>query len=258
MKRSALRQVPGRELEDWEQRLTGHVEGCLTEAEIKGLAEPVQRHLAMAIRPGTEIVAAVALTMRGSIKLGRWLPFRAQQVLNPHEGFIWAARIAGLIVGSDRYRDGGGGMNWRLAGLLPLVNEAGPDVSMSAAGRGGAEAVWVPTALLPRFGVTWSAADENHISFRHTLGGTPIEVNCVLAPDGRIESLVFDRWGKPTKSDPYGWYPFGGEICAYRHVDGLNIPSAGRLGWHFGTDRWPEGEFFRYEITSLRRLRNPA
>jgi hypothetical protein len=27
--------------------------------------------------------------------------------------------------------------------------------------------------------------------------------------------------------------------------------SAGRLGWNYRTDRWPEGEFFRYEIVEL-------
>ena len=26
---------------------------------------------------------------------------------------------------------------------------------------------------------------------------------------------------------------------------------AGRLGWPFGTDRWPDGELFRYRITDL-------
>ena len=44
--------------------------------------------------------------MRGSIRLGRWLPFRARQVLNPHVGFIWAARVGEVIAGSDQYLDG--------------------------------------------------------------------------------------------------------------------------------------------------------
>ena len=31
-----------------------------------------------------------------------------------------------------------------------------------------------------------------------------------------------------------------------------NVPSAGRLGWFWGSDRWAEGEFFRYRITELQ------
>ena len=39
---------------------------------------------------------------------------------------------------------------------------------------------------------------------------------------------------------------------AQRSFGGVTIPSAGRVGWFFGTDRWPGGEFFRFEITDLR------
>src|SRR5260370_42220769 len=102
--------------------------------------------------------------MRGRLKLGgRWLPFRARQVLAPHRGFVWAARVGGLITGSDRYADGAGGMDWRLLGLVPLVHARGEDISRSAAARGAAESVWVPTTLLPRFGVAWSASAVNQV-----------------------------------------------------------------------------------------------
>ena len=36
--------------------------------------------------------------------------------------------------------------------------------------------------------------------------------------------------------------------------DGVTIPSAGRAGLHFGTDRWDEGMFFRFEITSCQPI----
>ena len=32
-------------------------------------------------------------------------------------------------------------------------------------------------------------------------------------------------------------------------------PANVRMGWHFGTDRWPGGEFFRFEITRLEPTR---
>jgi len=65
--------------------------------------------------------------------------------------------------------------------------------------------------------------------------------------------VVFDRWGDPDETGSWAWHPFGGEITGYRSfAGGLTIPSAGRFGWRFGTDRWAEGEFFRYEITKLQ------
>ena len=240
----------------WEQRLRGEASppGLFDGEETAGLPEPVQRHLGAAIRPGTPLAQAVRLRMRGSIKLGRWLPFTATQLLDPHKGFIWSARVAGIIVGSDHYLDGTGGMDWKLAGMFRIAHAAGPDASRSAAGRGGAEAIWVPTSLLPRFGTRWSATDATHVSVHHDLGNTPVEVGYTIQPDGRIRTLSFDRWGDPDTTGTFGWHPFGGEITGYRTFGGLSIPSAGRLGWGFGTGRWPDGEFFRYQITELQPL----
>jgi hypothetical protein len=53
-------------------------------------------------------------------------------VLNPHRGFVWAARAAGVIAGSDRYLDGVGGMDWKLAGLLTVAQAEGQDMSRSS------------------------------------------------------------------------------------------------------------------------------
>jgi hypothetical protein len=193
---------------DWEDRLLGEpAPGLFTSGDLTGLAEPVRRHLARAIAPGTPLTQAARLTMRGSIKVGRWLPFRARQVLNPHKGFVWTARVAGVIAGSDHYLDGAGGMDWKIAGLVTVAHEDGPDVSRSAAGRGGAEAVWIPTALLPCFGVHWSAHDDTHITAHHRLGDTPIDVHYSLDPEGLITSLVFDRWGDPDKTGRWGGIP---------------------------------------------------
>jgi hypothetical protein len=68
---------------------------------------------------------------------------------------------------------------------------------------------------------------------------------------GRVTSLAFDRWGDPD-GDGFGWHRFGGEITGHASFGGLTIPSAGRLGWHPGEDRFTDGEFFRYRITELQ------
>jgi hypothetical protein len=120
-----------------------------TKAELDELEAPLRRYLVRAIALGTPLAQCGRLSMRGSIKLGRWLPFRARQVLSPHVGFIWAARVAGVIAGFDQYLNGVGGINWKLGGLLTVAHAEGPEVSRSPAGRGGAEAIWLPTAMLP-------------------------------------------------------------------------------------------------------------
>ena len=142
-------------------------------------------------------------------------------------------------------------MDWRLLGLIPVAHAQGPDVSRSAAARAAAEAVWVPTTLLPRFGVAWTATDEHQITASYALDGTDLEVRYTLDGRARVRSVAFDRWGDPDSSGKWGLYPAGLEVTGTSTFQGLTIPSAGSFGWFFGTDRWPVGEFFRFELTGF-------
>ncbi len=76
-----------------------------------GLPEAGRRYLRHAIAPGTVLATAVRLRMHGEIKLKRWLPFTAEQVISWTRGMIWRARVSlhGLpISGFDRLVDGEG------------------------------------------------------------------------------------------------------------------------------------------------------
>jgi hypothetical protein len=227
--------------------------GSFAGNELDGLPEPACRYLRATIAPGTPLAVSARLAMRGSIKIaGRWLPFRAREVLAPHRGFVWAARVAGgLIIGCDRYAGGQGSMDWRLFGLVPFVCAGGPDHARSAAGRCAGEATWVPTALLPHFGVTWAALDDGWLGARYRLDGRDADLRFQLDATARVRALAFDRWGDPDHTGTWGLHRFGVEVTGHATFDGVRIPQAGRAGWYHGTDRWPDGEFFRYEITAL-------
>lgn len=225
------------------------VGNSFTEHELEGLPDPVVRYLSASIAPGTPLAQSASLRMRGSVKQGRWwLPFRARQILAPRYGFVWAARVGGVLVGSDRYLAGDGMMEWKLLGLVRLVHEEGRDTAHSAAGRAGAEAVWVPTAMLPRFGVTWGAEDAHHITASYRIDGFDLELHYTLDDKARAQSIALDRWGGP---DGKGFHRFVHELTRYSTFDGVTIPSGGRAGWFNGADEWSDVEFFRYEITDL-------
>lgn len=232
--------------------LAAPAQGRFGPAEVAGLPEPVRRYLTAAIPEGAPLATATVLGMRGRIRLGRWVPFTARQWLAPHTGFLWAARAAGVVSGHDRYLGGVGEMHFRLLGLATVMRATGPDVDRSAAGRGAAEGVWLPTALLPRFGVSWSADDETHIRARWHLDAVPVDLRLVIDPAGHVRAFTFDRWGDPDETGTYDWRPFGGDVTATARVGPCLVPAGGRVGWHHGTDRWPEGEFFRYRLTQGR------
>jgi hypothetical protein len=242
------------DLQRMEEALVRSARGTFDERVLEALPSPVASFFRSAVAPGTAAAASARIRMRGRIKIGRWLPFRAVEVLTPTAGFVWAARAAGIISGSDRFIDGRGAMDWRLFGMIRVMHAHGPDVSRSAAERAAAEAVWVPTALLPDFGVEWSASGDEHITARYQIADYPIEIHCTLTDDARLRSIVFRRWGDPNGTGQFALHPFGGDFTGYATFNGLTIPSEGRFGWHYGTDRWDDGEFFRYRITGLEPI----
>jgi uncharacterized protein DUF6544 len=217
---------------------------------IDDLPEPARRWLTHAIAPETPLYRAVQLTMRGKIRIGTWRSFTARQVLAPPSGFIWAAtaRIAGLpVTGFDRYSSGTGQMRWRLAGLVPVMTGAGPDVSRSAAGRLAGEATcWLPTSFRSARWAPGPAADTAVATW--AVDGEDEAVRIRVGADGRLSEALMQRWGNPD-GQPFGRYPFGVAVEEERTFGGVRIPSVVRAGWGWGTDRQDAGEFFHAEIT---------
>lgn len=225
--------------------------GAFADSELRGLPDPVNSYFRHAVAPGTPLALTARIRMRGRIKVGRWVPFRAEEVLNPHRGLVWRTRAAGVISGSDRFVDGAGAMDWRLFGVVRVMRAAGPDTSRSSAERAAAEGVWVPTSLLPRFGVEWSTVGDDQLRARSSIADYPVQIDLGITPQGKLRSVALQRWGDPDGTGRFDLHTFGGEFSDHGTFDGVTIPVEGRLGWHFGTDRWPEGEFFRYRIKNL-------
>jgi hypothetical protein len=238
-----------------DQRLRVHGDvRVFGEAEVEGCDEPVRRYFRAAIAPGTPLARAARLRMRGSIKFGnRWLGFRASELLAPLHGYLWPATIAdGVLRGSDAYADGEASMLWKLLGLVPVVRASGFDVGRSAMGRAVAEGIWLPTALLPRYGVVWRAEDDDHIVAEIPIRDERVTLQISIDRGGHVRSDHLDRWGDPDDSGTFRWCPFGIEVGASRTFPcGITMAADGSGGWFHGTDRSHEGEFMRYSIPEL-------
>lgn len=226
--------------------------GVFHPADVDGLPAPARRLLCHALAPGVPLASSVVLEMTGEIRLGaRWLPFHARQVLAAGRGFVWAARVGRppmVVTGADSLIDGRGHLGFRLWGLLPVARASGPDIDRSTVGRLAAETVvWLPQALTPAAGATWTAVDDTHATVRVPAGEAAVDVTVSVDPAGRLRALQLHRWGSPDGAAP-GRYPFGGDVDAEATFDGVTMASAGRVGWWWGTPRRDDGVFFRYRI----------
>lgn len=216
---------------------------------LASVPEPVRRYLEHAIAAGTPLASAVRLRMRGEIKLGRWLPFRAEQVIHADRGFVWAAAVPlfgiPLIRGFDRLVDGTGEMRWKLLGLIPVMTASGPDITRAAVGRLQAESIWLPSVLV-REDAHWTATDAHHAAAVFNQQPEPVEFS--IDEQGRLRSVQMQRWSNPDRG-AFRLVDFGGMLEDERTFDGYTIPTRVRVGWFFGSPRFEaEGEFFRATI----------
>ena len=223
--------------------------------QVAHLPAAAQRYFQHAIAPGTPLASAVRLKMHGEIRLSKsWDPFEAEQVIRVHRGFVWRATIKmkGVPVkGSDRWVDGEGRVRWKLLGVVPLVNEAGPDIARSAAGRAQIEGIWLPPALLAERRA-WEGEDEQHAAARVRLGDEVSRVELTVDEQGRLREGAMLRWGTPDGvRTPAREERFGCLAEEEATFGGYTILSVVRVGWFFGTERFAtEGEFFRGRIDS--------
>ena len=217
---------------------------------LKGIPEAAVSYLQHSILPGTALASAVKLRMRGSIRLGSWLPFSATQVLRADGQMIWRARVRKMglpLTGFDSLVDGEGRMLWKLLGLVPVVRESGRDVTLSAAGRVRTEMIWLPSVhLLKDAGL--SSGDPGSFTYILPVCGDSSPVRVSVDERGCPLTVSMERWGN-VKDTGYARHPFGGIVGGEETFGGYTIPSAVRVGWSLVDGRFrDDGEFFRAVI----------
>jgi hypothetical protein len=182
-----------------------------------------------------------------------WKPFTAVQDFSAAPpGFLWDARIritpAIPVFVRDGYCAGEGAMYGALSALVPVVNEHGtPFMTSGELLRYLAEAVFFPTALLPRDGISWNPIDEN--TARVTLADADTTVACDVnfGVHGEIVGISAMRGGAPNrKFELTRWV---GRFGDYRRADGMMIPMSGEVEWVL-----PEGPraYFRARIVDVQ------
>ena len=227
-------------------------------AQLHGQPLPVARYFRAVLRDGQPLIRRARLTQRGELlvrpKADGWRPFTATETFVTQPiGFVWDARIRmafGLPVRvRDAFVGGRGSMQATLLGIWPLASvENTPDIAAGALHRYLAEAVWLPTALLPaQGGVTWSPIDDQRARATLTAGETTVSLDFTFGADDLVESVFtsarmrdVDGHAIPT--------PWQGRFARYEERDGIRIPLAGEVEWLL-----PEGPqvYWRGEITDV-------
>ena len=211
---------------------------------IADLDEPVQRYFLHAIAPGTKLANHVELKMNGSFRLkpnAAWLDMEALQIISTMPGFIWKANVGkGLtsFSGADYYSKRRGRTKFSFWGLIPLVDAQSRDIDRSAAGRLGAEYIWLPSALLPDRGVDWKAISQDTIQANFSIDREPICLTLTIDRDGRLLEISLPRWGNATVDKSWQYSTFIADTSEEAAFEGYTIPANINAGWLDRNQYW--------------------
>jgi hypothetical protein len=223
--------------------------------DLKDLPAPVRRYLQSAIPEGRTLVDTARIEQTGQLRTGDgsspWYPFDAtHHVTVSPPGFFWDAtvRFAPLVTVSvrDSVCTGEGSGAISLWGVVPLDSAtSSPELVEAELQRYLAEAVWYPTALLPREGVEWEPVDDQSAKATVEYGGVSASLTFVFDDEGvqQVEGERYRRVGSGFERTPWT-----GRWMEYQRRDGLQIPLSGEVIWGL-----PEGEFRAWEgqVTSI-------
>lgn len=225
--------------------------------ELAGLPVPVARYFRTVLRDDQPIVLRARVSQRGQFLVrpapNGWRPFVAtQHVATQPAGFVWDARIR-LAPGvrihvRDAFVDGAGSMLVSFMGLGRMLSVEGtPEIAAGALHRYLAEAVLVPTALLPARGVVWTSLDDSSARATLSVSETTVSLDFHFGADGLVESIFTPARARVVHGRAV-LTPWQGRWSAYEERHGMRVPLAGEVEWIL-----PEGPqvYWRGQISDV-------
>lgn len=202
------------------------------------LPVPVARYFRATLKEGQPFIRTSRIQQQGEFWMkGKWIPFTSEQYFSAAPpGMVWDADMQMNPLLNVRVRDayvaGQGSMQGKLLALMPVVNEqGGAELKAGALLRYLAEAVWLPTALLPSDHLQWSAIDETRALATLTDAGLSVSLEFRFNDAGEITS--FYTPGRYYREDDGRnvLQPWAGYHRMYEERSGMRIPLEGGVEW---------------------------
>ncbi len=216
--------------------------------QLEGFPSPVVRYFELALTPGQPLIRGARVEQTGEIRIGgsdsEWSPFTARQHFGTDPpGFVWDATIRTApfltVRVRDTYLNGGGSTRVKLASLITVADQSGhPKLDTGALHRYLAEAVWVPTALLPVHGIVWEAINATTARATLTDAASTISLEFQFDENGAIVGAYTPQRYREVAGAfvPTPWRCSYGN---YTRVDRMRVPMEGAVEWVLPEGRWP-------------------
>ncbi len=227
--------------------------GFITEAQLLGLPEIMQRYLRYTGAVGKEPIRTVRLKQKGVMRQEpgqNWLPLVAEQYFTTTPpAFLWQATIRPFplfsISATDQFSYGHGNMLIKLWSFITVGDARGPFLDQGELQRYLGEMVWFPTAWLTN-AIQWQAMDAHSVKATFHQQSVPASVVLHFDEQDQLTHLTAERYMEEHRH--YRLEPWSVQVQEYQEVDGMRIPTEIEITWHLAS-----GDFtwFRCKITEI-------
>jgi hypothetical protein len=239
------------EIDELFTRVSDPSPGVLTEADIQGLPEPVQRWLRYSDVVGKPRPAIVRLKQEGRFRQredGPFLPLEAEQYFTVDPpAFLWQARLrmAPLVsvAGRDRYAGGRGDIDMRLLWLIPVARKRGGGLNQGDLQRFLTEAIWFPAGAVSRY-IRWQPVDTDTARATMSYGGESGSADFTFDQRGRLTRMTTNRYND-ARGRLERWKI---TINGYAEFTGVRVATEGDATWNYESGDFT---YFRWRITEL-------
>lgn len=217
----------------------------ITDADLAGLDEPVQRYLRFMAVVGRPRTWSFTARFAGRFRLRPRMPWLAADALQydsllpgPDGGpqasriFTMRLRFARLVsmLGHDTYLGGRGRMVGRLAGRWTVADGSGPEMDVSELSTWLNDALLLAPSMLLRTGASWRGLDADRFEVTVTDSGHTVRAEVTIDADGApTDVATTDRWAAlPDGLVQARWHT---PIRWWTDVDGRPFPGPGPAVW---------------------------
>jgi hypothetical protein len=231
-----------------------HIPRKVTEKDLEGLPEPVQRYLRYTQIIGKEKVRIVRLKQRGFFRTKpeqKWMPLQAEEyyTVDP-PAFLWYGRIRMFplvtLAGIDKFYKGKGSLIIKLFSAFTVVNASGEESDQAELVRYLNEMIWFPSAFLSDY-IQWEPIDSDSAKATISVAGLIASAELFFNQIGQVRNFVAERymginggallkkWSTPFKE--------------YIEINGIMVPVKGEGIWTLSS-----GDFSYIKITGINEL----
>lgn len=226
-----------RKVENLKRAASAQKMSRLSPQDLEDLPAPVVRYFRFALGDNQSLIETAQIRHEGEFKLkDKWIEFVSTQNFAARPpGFVWDAKMRINALAHVRVRDaylaGHGSMTAKILSLFPVMDARDNDkLDAGALQRYLAEAVWLPTALLPDENLRWTAIDDNRASATLSDSGVTVSLEFEFDESGEIIGVFAPARFRETGGVNQA-FPWRGRFWNYQERNGMMIPLAAEVEW---------------------------